>query len=158
MVVATPACGGDDDFESTPLDVSGAYTVSVTNKTNGCALLNWKEGEQTTGIPLTVLQDGKNISGTIDGLVGSAVAFWIGSASFQGTVDGNVVHAENFGTKAFNENACTYTINMVMDATLDGNALQGAIHYTPKTNDSPDCGVLANCTSLQEFSGSRPPK
>jgi hypothetical protein len=158
FALAVAACGDSDDFESTPIDTSGVYTVSVTNKANACGYPNWNENESTSGIQLTILQDGKNITGTVDGAVGALVQFLLGASTFQGTVSGNQVNATNFGTKSYTQNACTYTINIVMEGTLDGDALQGVLRYTPKTNESPDCGVLASCESIQEFAGSRPPK
>lgn len=156
--LALVACGGGDDFESSPVDVSGSYTVGVTNKSNGCGLQNWEEGKQSSGIGVTMQQDGSQITGTIDGVTGALVSLWLGASTFQGSVAGNQVEATNFGTKSFSLLACTYTINMVMDAVVTGDALQGTLSYTPQTNGSPDCGVLDSCQSVQEFSGSRPPK
>lgn len=156
--LALAACGDGDDFESTPVDTSGVYTVNVTNKANACGYPNWNENESTTGIELTIIQDGSTITGTVGGAVGSLVQLLLGASTFQGTVSGNQVDATNFGTKSYTDGACTYTINIVMEGTLDGDALQGVLRYTPKTNESPDCGVLASCESIQEFSGSRPPK
>jgi hypothetical protein len=156
--LALVACGGSDDFESTPIDVSGVYTVSVTNKANDCNFPNWNAGESSSGIQLTIVQQDASITGSIDGAVGALVQFLLGASTFQGSVSGNQVNATNFGTKSYTQSACTYTINMVMDGTLDGDALQGTLEYTPKTNGSPDCGVLNTCATLQDFAGSRPPK
>lgn len=158
LSLAAAACGSDDEFESTPVDVSGSYTVSVTNKSNGCNFTDWQQDETTSGIPITITQDGETITITIDGLVGSAVALWLGASKLEGNVDGDRVHATYFGTRSFTQATCTYSINAEMDATLTGDSLQGVIRYKPKTNGSPDCGALESCETLQEFAGSRPPK
>jgi hypothetical protein len=160
LLVAAVAfgCGGSEDFESAPIDVAGVYSVNVTNKVNGCGFPNWKEGEQTTGIELTMMQDGTSVTGAIGGGVGALVQLLLGASTFSGTLSGDQVTATNFGTKSATQNGCTYTTNMVMTGTLTGDALQGVLEYTPQTNGSPDCGVLNECTSLQEFSGARPPK
>jgi hypothetical protein len=158
MLTSTGCGGEDDDFASTPVDVSGVYSVSVTNKSNACNLPTWEQDKQTSGIPITVTQGGTTINGSIDGVAGALVKFWLGSSTFAGSVDGDRVNATNFGTQPYSKASCTYTINMVMEATLTGDALQGVLRYTPKTNGSPDCGVLESCETIQEFAGSRPPK
>jgi len=157
LSVLLSGCGGSDDFESKPVDVSGSYTMTVTSKANDCGLANWKEGESAGGIPVTVTQDGKSVNGSIDGLVGGLVKLWLGSNTFQGTVDGEEVHATNFGTNSTTSGGCSYTLNMVLDGVLDGNALQGTLTYEPQTNGSPDCGQLETCQNVQDFVGSRPP-
>jgi hypothetical protein len=158
VLLSVAGCGGDDDFESKPVDVSGVYNVAVTNKSNACSFPNWEDGKSTTGIPLTMTQSGTDISGSIDGIAGGLVKLLLGSNTFQGTVDGKEVHATNFGTNSFNQVGCTYTINMTLDGELQGDALQGTLHYRPKTNGSPDCGSLESCESVQDFSGVRAPK
>jgi hypothetical protein len=152
------ACSGGEDFESTPADVSGTYTVSVTNREDSCGFPNWEQGKTSSDIKLTLVQDGENISATIDGVVGGIVEWALGTKSFQGSVDGDHVHATGYGTNAFTQANCTYTINLTFDGTLSGDSLQGTLTYAPKTNGSPDCGVLEQCQALQDFAGSRPPK
>ncbi len=158
FALAPAACGSSDDFKSDPVDVSGSYSVSVTNKSNACALQNWTDGAQSNAIPVTMTQNGTSVTGTIDGLVGAYVKLVLGSNTFQGKVDGSTVNATNFGTSSYKQNNCTYTLNLEMNATLSGNSLQGTITYKPKTNASPDCGTLESCENIQEFAGSRPPK
>jgi hypothetical protein len=68
-----------------------------------------------------------------------------------------IMHATGWHV-CFPQANCTYTLNVTFDGALSGDALQGTLTYAPKTNGSPDCGVLEQCQALQDFAGSRPPK
>lgn len=147
-------CGGDGDT----VDASGEYTLAVTNGDNECGYDGWTEGEQSSGIPFLVTQDDDaNLTATIDGAAGVWVALILGSRMFEGEVSGSRLQLTLFGTNSYNEGGCTYTVNAEVLATLNDDALEGAISYRPSTNDSPDCGILNDCASVQEFNGTRPP-
>ena len=148
--------GGSGGAE--PADVAGTYNVSITNRENTCGFADWAEGAETTDVGFTINQNGKTVTGTVDGATGLWVEFLVGSRTFSGTVDGNMVHAEIIGTKQHSQGLCSYTVLVVMDSELVGNALQGEVVYTAKTNGNANCGVLETCHARQEFSGSRPPK
>ncbi len=153
----TGACGGsDDDDDETPVDVSGAYSVAVTNRANGCEFMNWTEGDMSTNIPLTIEQNGSDVTGTIDGAPALVLAFVTGNNEFTGTVSGTDFTMTSYGTINHVEGNCSFTWNVTISGSLSGNALAGTVTYAPATNDNPDCSAI-QCTSLQEFSGSRPP-
>lgn len=148
-------CGGDGDT----VDASGEYTLAVTNGDNGCGFPNWNEGEQTTGVPFSVVQDDDdNLTGTIQGVPGAWVELVLGSRTFEGEVAGSRLEMTLYGTNSATQDGCTYTVNGEVVATLNDDALEGTISYRPQTNGSPDCGDLNDCTSVQDFNGTRPPE
>ena len=86
-------CGDDDDDDGDgadpPEDVSGEYSVAVTNRTNACEAEDWEEAETATNIPLVIEQDGSAITGTIEGLVSLYLIAITGNNEFEGTVSGD---------------------------------------------------------------------
>jgi hypothetical protein len=155
-ITACPLAGcshGDD----APANVEGSYTIAITNGANQCQLQNWNEGAKTTGIPLTITQDGKNLMVTVEGAAGAVISVLLGSADYEGHVDGNGFTLDNFGTASFKNGSCAFTIKSTVNASISGDVIMGSIDYTPVTNDSPACGGLEACTSKQLFNGTRPP-
>jgi len=150
---AAAACGGGD-----PVDASGDYTVSLTNRENGCGFANWTVGATTTGVALLVTQTGAQASADVQD-VGARLVLdgFLGGHVFTGTVSGSNLDLGITGTRALSQGACAYTIDAVIDANLNGDLLTGDLLYMAKTNLSVDCGALTNCTSRVEFNGTRPP-
>ncbi len=150
--ISLPACGGD------PADVAGDYTLSVTKRENGCNFDNWEEGDTDSNISLVITQDGDNITGTVEGLWGAFLNAWLGSKVYTGTVDGHALDMNIIGTHSTTEGNCTYTFNSYIDATLDGDLLEGWVEYTAATNDNSDCSAIEGCVSRHQFNGTRPPQ
>jgi hypothetical protein len=157
VMTLTAGCG-DDDAPSPPHDMTGSYSVAVTNGANGCGFPNWRENESSQNVPFNVSQSGANATGIVEGLTGVFVALWLGTRSYSGTISGSSVTMTAFGTNSHREGECSYTINSTIDGSLLGDALQGTITYTAKTNGSPACGTREGCRTTQSFSGSRPPR
>jgi hypothetical protein len=167
FAVVAAACG--DQFQTSgggstgtttsipPADVAGDYNVAVTNGDNGCEQANWMKGASTTDIAFTITQKDAAIVGTVGGLAGAYMDLVLGSHEFTGEVTESAFTMTNYGTQQGKKDGCSYTYNAVIEGTINGDAVQGKIHYEPKTNGSPDCGVLNDCTSEQSFSGVRPP-
>jgi hypothetical protein len=154
-LVGVLGCGGGGDT----VDASGEYTLAVTNGDNGCSFQGWNEGEQATGVPFSVVQDDDdNLTGTIQGVPGAWVELILGSRTFEGEVAGSRLEMTLYGTNSATQDGCTYTVNGEVVATLNDDALEGTISYRPQTNGSPDCGALDDCTSVQDFNGTRPPE
>lgn len=149
--LALAACGSD------PADVAGDYSIALTNGANGCAFENWEEGSTAQNIALTVTQDGESASATVGGLAGAYVELVLGSRVYQGTVDGDQLHLQIFGTPSATEGNCTWTVNSTVRAELDGDVLTGTIDYTKATNGNPDCAAFEGCVTRQNFNGTRPP-
>ncbi|HUH05205.1 MAG TPA: hypothetical protein VML75_24570 [Kofleriaceae bacterium] len=145
------ACGSD------PADVAGNYSIALTNGANGCDFENWDEGATAQNIDLTVTQDGENASATVGGLAGAYLEVVLGSRVYQGTVDGDHLHLQIFGTPSATEGNCTWTVNSTVRAELDGDVLTGTIDYTKATNGNPDCAAFEGCVTRQNFNGTRPP-
>ncbi len=150
-LATSAACGSD------PADVAGTYTVAVTNRTNGCNLNNWTEGSSQSGIPLLITQADEDITATVEQAWGLAVAVWLGSRSFVGTVDGHDIEATLHGTNTFNMNGCTYTLNAELIGEHSGDALSGRLNYRGLGNGTDACATITDCVSFQEFAGVRPP-
>ena len=152
LVVVLGACGGE------PADVSGEYSVALTYDANGCAIEGWTEGDSLSGIPVTIAQEGAEVSAEVGGLIAVFLDFGFGSNVYEGTVDGSSIDLDLFGTIPLQDGNCTYTINSSIDATLQGDSLVGEIRYTAATNDNPDCASVDGCVSVQRFNGNRPPQ
>jgi hypothetical protein len=150
--LAAVGCG-----DAEPVDVTGSYSVSVTNGDNGCEFANWTVGATATGIPVTITQDGEEATASVEAGVGLYLGLLLGSSDFTGTVDGQDLDLTLFGTNDFDQGSCSYTVNADLDAELDGDVLTGRIRYETNTNGSPDCGEKEGCSSEQEFNGTRPP-
>ncbi len=154
-IVAIAACSSSEAAQ----DLTGNFTIAVTNKDNGCAFQNWTSGQSTTTIPLTITQQGSNgITAVVGGAAGAYLTLVIGTATFTGSVTGPTGTLTAAGTRSGSQGTCAYTINANMTITLAGNAINGSISYVPKTNAQSTCGVLNACSSTQDLSGNRPPK
>lgn len=151
-IAALAGCGGSD-----PADVHGDYTIAVTNRTNGCDLTNWTEGNTASGIAVEITQNGGSASAEVMGTVGGLLDVWLGSRIFTGSVDGSHLDLRLTGETTFATGECDYTMDAVIDGDLDGDVLTGEIRYEAQTDGDPDCGDLTGCTSIQEFNGTRPP-
>ena len=141
-----------------PAEVAGEYSLSMTNRENGCNFDNWTEGESNAGVSFTVLQEEETVNGEIGGLAGAFLEVVFGTRMFSGDISGSSLSLILFGERSSKEGNCTYTINGTMNAEIDDDLLKGEIIYRPATNDNPDCQALEACTSRQEFNGTRPPK
>ncbi len=151
-------CGDDDeDDEDPPEDVSGEYSVAVTNRANTCEVENWEEGSMASGIPLVIEQDGSEITGTIEGIVSLYLIAVTGNNEFEGSVSGDDFTMTSYGTTSPVVDGCSFTWNAIIDGELSGNSIEGTVTYQRSPNDDPDCAGLA-CANVQDFSGSRPPK
>jgi len=145
-------CGGGSDA-----DVAGNYTIALTNRDNGCMLANWTEGESTTGVAVTITQDGSNVTASVEAGAGFVLDVALGGHVYTGSVDGNRVFLELFGSRNQQMGNCAFTYNSDIDASLSTDTLMGKIEYRAATNNNPDCAALENCVSFQEFNGTRPP-
>lgn len=154
VLATSGACGGD------PVDAAGDYSISVTSRENGCGFDGWTEDESTSNIGLVITQDGEDLTGTITGPTAAFLDLVLGGHVFRGSVDGDELTMELFGTRSATEGNCTYTVNATVGGTLDGDVLVGDILYKAATNGNPDCSTLGltGCASRQEFNGTRPPQ
>ncbi|HLU65790.1 MAG TPA: hypothetical protein VKZ63_05915 [Kofleriaceae bacterium] len=152
MFALLPAlgCGGD------PVDVSGEYTLTLTNGDNGCQFENWVEGEVTTNVSLLIEQDGDSVTASVGGAAALVLDVLLGSSVFRGEVDGSHLQLTLHGTDRTVEQ-CTFFVDGVVHAEVDGDVITGVIEYRPATNGNVACGVLNDCVTSQQFNGTRPP-
>jgi hypothetical protein len=137
-----PAC--DDD---PPADIEGGYIVAITNGENACGLQSWNVGATSRGIPLTIVQDGVELVATVEGVAGVVITALLGSADFEGRIDGHRFLLENFGTVSFRNEGCAFTVKATTRGAISGDVIMGTIEYAPVTNGSPDCQNLESCIS-----------
>lgn len=156
-LVLLPGCGSDS-FNTPPADFSGTYSVAVTNGANGCNFQNWTVGENAANTPVTITQDGSNVTADVGGVPAIYYGLILGGHVFQGTVSGHSMSMSIHGTPSFKQGNCTYTVIATLTGKLDGNSISGNIDYSAATNGGADCGALDKCASTQSFAGSRPPK
>lgn len=149
-------CSGEDDFD-TPDDVSGNYTLSFSNGANGCEFEDYQEGETAKNIELAINQDGADITGEFEGLVGVYLELVFGSRIMSGTVRGDTLSMK-VSSKSVTEGDCKSSLNVTLNATIDGDVLEGDMRYTVITNGDDSCTAVPNCVTIQRFNGTRPPQ
>jgi hypothetical protein len=141
-----------------PVNVTGNYTVDVTNEANGCNIGNWTQGQQSKGIPVAITQQGASVTATVTGLVGAFMVAGIGTNTFAGTLTGAVATMNATGTVQGTQGSCTFTTNASVQATFNGDTMQGTVTYTRvPTMATSACSSLQGCQSVQSFAGARPP-
>ena len=151
LLASLAACGSD------PVDAEGTYSVSVTNRDNGCNFMPWTIGNSAANIGVLVNQEGEDINADVMGLTGAYLDAILGGHVFQGTVDGDRLDMSITGNKTFTTGNCVdHTIDARMRATLDGDVLTGRIDYTIVGVGST-CDPYDGCTSYQDMNGTRPP-
>jgi hypothetical protein len=152
LLVAIAACGGD------PVNAEGTYTISVTNRTNGCNFGNWTEGENDSGIQVVINQEGENANADVMGITRAYLDAVLGSHVFNGKIDGDELDLVILGTRSTTMGNCTLTGDAQLLATLNGDVLTGRINYSYHGNGNPDCAPYDGCVSYQDMNGTRPPQ
>lgn len=152
LVAGLAACGGD------PVDAEGTYTISVTNRENGCNFPNWTVGESAAGIQVVINQQDTNVNADVMGVTRIYLDAILGSHVFEGIVDGNDLDMIILGNQSTTMGNCTLTLDAQLLATLNGDVLTGRINYHYHGNNNPDCAPYDGCTSYQEMNGTRPPQ
>jgi hypothetical protein len=159
LALVLVACGSSS---APPADVSGTYTLNLTNGENECMFPSWTMGATAAGgVTITLTQDSTDtakVSGTVQGLVGALVTLIYGSADFSGTVTGTMVQMKLEGTRAGSAGNCAYTNIARLTAVASGDNINGTIKHSLQTNMASDCGYRATCENTQTFAGARPPK
>ncbi len=143
---------------SDPIDAEGTYTISVTNRDNGCNFQNWTAGESSAGIQVVVNQEGSDANADVMGATRAFLDVVVGGHVFTGTIDGDELDLVLEGSRSYNTGNCAYTFDGHLLAVLDGDVLTGRINYTIAGNGHADCAPLDGCVSYQEMNGTRPPQ
>jgi hypothetical protein len=152
------ACGGAFQSSSSPSDISGSYSIALTNQSNGCQFANWTNGSTASDVHFDVQQQGPNVSATVTGVAGLLFDLILGGKpQFQGTVTDSSFTMAAVGANSATDSQCAYTIQATMAGSSDGDTIQGQLTYTETTNGSPDCGYHATCSSVQSYAGARAP-
>jgi hypothetical protein len=156
---ALSACGGGA-FQTNPApsDISGDYTITLTNQGNGCQFANWTNGSTASDVHLDVQQQASTATATVTGVAGALFDLILGGTpQFQGTVTGSSFSMAAEGSNASMDGQCTYTIKATLTGSSDVDAIQGQLTYTETTNGSSDCGYHDTCSSVQSYAGARAP-
>lgn len=157
LVMAALAAIGCGSSSDSPADVSGTYSLSITDTKNDCNYQNWTIGQSAQNIEFDVTQNGSSASGQVKGPANFYVNA-LGIGALNGTVNGNSATLSATGTTSVKSGSCAFFVKMTASFTLSGNAINGTIDYTNATNGDPSCGNLNTCVSEQTLAGSRPPK
>jgi hypothetical protein len=120
-------------------------------------MFGWTVNEQTPGIEVVITQNGASAIAEVKGGAGFVLGVAFGSATFSGDVDGDELNLFVTGTRPKTTGNCTFTYDGRMEATLTENTLNGSLYYVANTNTASDCAAV-QCTSKQDFAGSRPPR
>lgn len=150
LAVCAAACSSDNG------NAAGDYMVSLTNRDNGCGIMNWTVGASANA-SVTLTQSDANVTASVTGLGAVALELVVGGHVYTGKIAGDTLDLNLFGTRSNTSGNCTYTINSEIHAALDGDVLTGQIDYLSATNNNPDCAALKDCRSFQDFNGTRPP-
>ncbi len=140
-----------------PVDISGNYTVSLTNGDNGCDFDNWMVGDTTSGVPMAVTQTEDQLQLNVGGVGGAYLDIALGSSTFNGQIQGTGVTAALVGSRGNSLGMCTFTVTVDLDASVSGDFMEGTLTYRPVTNMHADCAPIEGCQSVQSFNGTRPP-
>ena len=151
-IAGLAACGND------PVNAEGTYTISVTNRDNGCNFQSWNVNESASGIQVVINQEGDSANADVMGVTRIYLDAILGSHVFNGSVDGNDLDLAIVGTKSTTMGNCTLTIDSELLSTLNGDVLTGRINYHFHGNGNADCAPYDGCTSFQEMNGTRPPQ
>ena len=151
LAVVASGCGGD------PANIEGTYTISVTNRENGCNLPNWTVGESASGIQVVIFQENDNATADVMGATRVALDLWLGAHTFSGKVDGDEFDLVLESTRAYTTGNCTYTYDAHIQGRIQGDALSGRINYISVGNGHSDCAAITGCVTYQDFNGTRPP-
>jgi hypothetical protein len=153
------ACSSSTSTSSgPPANVAGSYTVDVTDGSNGCNFANWNQGAQAMNIAVSVSQNGSQVTATVNGVTGLFMTAGIGTNTFSGSLAGSQASMTATGTVQGTQGSCTFTTNATVDATFNGDTMQGTVTYTRvPAMQSSSCASLQGCQTVQSFSGARPP-
>lgn len=152
LIALLAACTSD------PVDAEGTYTVSVTNRENGCNFDNWTVGNSASNINAVINQEGTKAGVDVMGVTGAYLDLILGSHVFNGNVDGDEIDVTILGTRSAVTGNCTFTLDARLHATLDGDVLTGRIDYSKHGNGNSDCAPINGCITYQDMNGTRPPR
>jgi uncharacterized repeat protein (TIGR02543 family) len=88
MVCAT-GCGDSFEESDPPIEdanFAGAYSINFKNGDNGCTFDGWTVDETSTGVPVTITQDGDQVTADVEGRAGAFLDLYLGSKRLAGTV------------------------------------------------------------------------
>ena len=153
IALAAAALGCGD-----PVDVTGMYSVATTTGANACGIDGWTEGSSETGIPVTITQMEDQATIQVGGAAALFLGLVVGGSRFDGQVRGNEITAAIMGDVDHTQDGCTFHYAVDLDATVDGDVIQGTLTYQPIVTDGTDCGAISTCDgNTQSFNGTRPP-
>jgi hypothetical protein len=152
IAAGVAACSGGN-FQSTTANISGEYSVTLTNESNACMFTSWTNGATTQDVHVTFAQSGTTATATVDGVAAAVFDLVLGTATFQGSVQGDSFTLTAIGSNSAKDGMCAYTLKSTMQGSISGATIQGTVTYTETTNGSPDCGYRSTCSSVESFAG-----
>lgn len=136
-----------------PVQLAGRYTLVIKAGANGCSFASWNEG--SLGVADVVLLEGSpGVQATVEGLAALTFGLLLGRTDLAGVISGRTLSLSSAGTTRAELNGCSYTIDANVEATIEGDTLQGVITYSRNLGDKAECAAYA-CTSVSPFTGLR---
>ena len=158
IVVACAAC------TSTPADVMGTYTGSLTRGDNGCNLVDWTPGAVITDSAFDITQDGNSVAVAVTGSEAKVLDDTVSSHTLTGAVSDVSLQVTIIGTRMRMMQNCMFRLDAAIIASASGSTLDGELHYRETVLDPSclfvtDAGVVTTgamgCDSSETFSDSR---
>ena len=146
------SCSSGSDFSSAPApaNVRGNWTGSVQNQSSSCPG-TFNVGA-SVAIDVTVTQDaGTAVSLKLTGAGGVTASLALGSDTFSGSINVDVVDATLLGSTVQKDGACNYTWKATLHAKVAGDSMSGTVIYTPQPIDAASCTAIASCSRQQSF-------
>ena len=147
------------DSESSIPNVAGTYTINLKVTKLDCAMLVGELGDENTGVNVVFTQDEadrRKVTATVQNPGRAILTVFLGNNSFTGTLTGNSLDLALEGRSKVSTDACAYSQNARLKATVDKDFLSGTITYSYATNKASDCGIKNTCSDEQTVTGSRP--
>jgi len=159
--VEAGGAGDDTAADTPPSDVSGNYTVTLTNVSNTCVTeTDWVDNAVTDGVRYDIRQDGTSITAEAQGNAAVYFVLLTGANEFSGAVNGNSFKLTDVGPNVKTDQSCSYTVNAVVSGVIDGDTITGKVTYHPVISADPSCDPDCApyvCQAEQDYVGTRAP-
>lgn len=139
-----------------PASVGGSYTMQLVNGENGCGFKNWKQGDVTSDVQLTVTQTDAKVVATIDpSLTAAYLQLVLGTSTFTGTASETSLLLQAIGNNV-KQKTCELRWTMVLDGAVNEQGFTGKLTLRPEiTVQTDDCEQPAGCASVLSVSALR---
>jgi len=104
----------------------------------------------------TIRQNGTELTAEADGDAALSLVLLTGTNLFDGSIHGDNFTLTAMGPTVFQAGSCNYTVDAIVEGTIDGDTIEGTLTYSPVIGSDPSCAQYA-CSAVQAYTGVRPP-